>query len=249
MSAYSTRMPAGFAGDVSRRQGAVTEPCVLGSTAMAPGSIVKLSSGKAAPLAGGEDASAVYGVLTRGYPTQHGVGSLSSDLVPAGAVGDVLRSGYVLVHLASGTAAKGGAVYVRVTAAAGKAVGDIEAVADPDALDIAGAANTGNTGDATVGTLSVDDPAYAGDYAVVMTSATAFDVFDPDGRILGSGVAGTEFSAGGVTFSITAGSTPCVASDGFTLTVTESAPGNVPIPATFQGQGDASGVVEIGFNL
>lgn len=249
MPAYLTRMPAGIPGDVTRKADATLEPVTIGSSAVAHGAPVKLSGGLAAPFASGDDASDLYGFLARPYPMQGTVNDLGQATTPAGGQGDALRRGYMAVLLASGTAAKGGPVFVRVTAATGKAVGDIEAAADPSTLSIAGEAAEGNTGDATIGTLSVADPAQAGDYAVEMTAATAFDVKDPDGRILGSGTAGNAFSAEGVTFTITAGSTPCVAGDGFTVTVTESAPGNVAIPATFMGEADADGNVEIAYNI
>jgi hypothetical protein len=243
------RSPAGIPGDVTRKHDTTLEPVTIGASAVAHGAPAKLSGGLLAPIAGGDDASDIYGFLARPYPMQGTVNDLGQATTPAGGQGDVMRRGYMAVLLASGTAAKGGQVFVRVTEDTGKAVGDIEAVADPATLAIEGAANQGNAGDATIGTLSVADPAYAGDYAVEMTAATAFNVKDPDGRILGSGSAGTAFSAGGVTFTVTAGGTPCVAGDGFTVTVTESAPGNVAIPATFQGEADTDGNVEIAYNI
>lgn len=249
MPAFLYRMPAGIPGDVTRKQDSTLEPVTIGASAVAHGAPVKLSGGLAVPIAGGDDASDLYGLLARPYPMQGTVNDLGQATSPAGGQGDVLRRGYMAVLLASGTAAKGGPVFMRVTEDTGKAVGDIEAVADPATLSIEGDANDGNTGDATIGTLSVADPAYAGDYAVEMTAATTFNVKDPDGRILGSGSAGTEFSAGGVTFTVTAGSTPCVAGDGFTVTVAESAPGNVAIPATFLGAADENGNVEIAYNI
>lgn len=81
----------------------------------------------------------------------------------------------------------------------------------------AAAENTGN------GTIALADPAVdanavGGDYKVVMTSATAFEVFDPAGVIVAKGVAGTAF-AKQVKFTLTAGGTALVAGDLFTISV------------------------------
>lgn len=241
MSAYTTRMPAGSPGDVTRLNGSILEPGFVGDVDVAHGAPVKLSGGKFIALEEGDTAADVYGVMSRSFPQQGGTGTLTPDVVPAGAVGDVLRTGYILVLLAVGTAVKGGAVYVRTAAAEGKALGDIEATLD---ISIAGEAGE-NTGNATIGGLAVADAA-PGDYSVVFTGATAFNVFDPDGRIVGSGATGSEFNAAGIAFTITAGGTPCVAGDEFTVTVSV---GNVAVPAKFMGEADANGGVEISYNI
>ena len=248
MTAYLERMPAGYPGDVTRKGNSVLEPGSIGSEAVKYGSPVKLSAGLVAALAALDIATVLHGFLVRPYPTL-GAGDLVPGSAPAGAACDVLRSGYISVALASGTAAKGGQVHVRVQADTGKAVGDIEAEADPAVLSIAGEADEGNTGNATIGTLSVAEGAVAGDYLVDFTAATAFNVYDPNGYLMRAGATGSAFSAGGVTFTITAGATPCVAGDSFTVTVIDSGPGNVPIPATFMGPADADGNVEIAYNI
>lgn len=243
-----TRMPAGFVGDVTRKNYSILEPNILGADCFIGGP-VKLSGGKIVPVASGDPASAVYGFLVRPYPTQGGISGLTAaGAVPAGTLVDIMRSGYMAVLLALGTAAKGGIVHMRVTAATGKAVGDLEVTADPATLSIAGVAGT-NTGNGTIGTLSVASPAKVGVHTVTFTAATAFTVKDPNGLVMGTGATGTAFSAGGVTFTITAGGTAFVAGDTFNITVTESAPGNVELPATFTGPADADGNVEIAYNI
>lgn len=122
-NAYLKRMPAGFAGDVSRKTEATIESGLMAGD-VAFGSPVKLdTSGKLAPVAAAADV--VYGFMVRPYPTQ-------DQLATSGSIQDCMRRGYMTVRLASGTAAKGGKVYVRIAAADGKAVGDIEAAAVKD---------------------------------------------------------------------------------------------------------------------
>lgn len=122
-NAYLTRMPQGFAGDVTRKADATVESGLMGAD-VAFGAPVKLDgAGKFAPLSAADDA--IYGFMVRPYPTQDGQAT-------GGTIQDCLRRGYMTVYLARGTAARGGAVHVRVVAAEGKAVGDIEAAAVKD---------------------------------------------------------------------------------------------------------------------
>lgn len=84
-------------------------------------------------------------------------------------------------------------------------------------------ADAGNTGDGTVAmdaTTPLLAHAMAGDYRVVMTAATAFTVFAPNGANLGDGAAGTAFE-NQVKFTFTAGGEAMVAGDAFTITVAQ----------------------------
>lgn len=248
MPAYELRMPAGIAGEVTRLGASHLEPAVVGDTAIPHGSPVKLSDAALIAIEAGDAASLLYGFLARSFPTQGDPTTYVDGSASPGAVVDVLRRGYMSVPLASGTAAKNGQVYVRVQTDGEKALGDIEADADPAVLSIEGAAGE-NTGNGTIGGLAVEDGAKVGDYEVVFTAATAFDVTDPDGLIMASGSTGTEFSAAGVTFTITAGGTAFEADDAFTVTVSATEAGNVAIPAEFMGAADADGNVEIAYNI
>ncbi len=82
---------------------------------------------------------------------------------------------------------------------------------------------TGGTGDATIamdGTTPILEDAKAGVYNIIMTGATAFQVFDPDGAMIGTGANGTAF-ARHIKFTVTTGSTPQVAGDAFTVTIAQ----------------------------
>ncbi|MDR3438957.1 head decoration protein [Telmatospirillum sp.] len=83
----------------------------------------------------------------------------------------------------------------------------------------AAAALGANTGNGTFGAIAVGAGAVAGAYAVEFDSALAYVVSAPNGQEIGHGAAGAAFAAGGVGFTITAGSTAFAAGDSFTVTV------------------------------
>ena len=79
-----------------------------------------------------------------------------------------------------------------------------------------------NTGNGTIGTLSVGATPKIGAYALVATSATNFTVTDPEGTALGAATVGTPYTSAEINFTITAGATAFVAGDSFTLTVLDA---------------------------
>src|SRR5579875_2714082 len=83
---------------------------------------------------------------------------------------------------------------------------------------IAATAKTGNTGNGTVGSLSIGSGAQLGNYTVSFVSATDYIVADPNGRQLAAGATGTAYSDE-IGFTITAGGTAFAAGDGFTIAV------------------------------
>jgi hypothetical protein len=83
------------------------------------------------------------------------------------------------------------------------------------------AATAGNTGNPTFGTINVGAAGIPGAYKVRFTAATKFDVEDPNGVTIGTGTTGVAFSKKGLGFTLTAGGTPAVAGDEFTITVAE----------------------------
>lgn len=85
------------------------------------------------------------------------------------------------------------------------------------------AAYSGNTGNGTMGSVTVGLGAKAGAYRLTViepaTNAGRFTVEDPDGIELGVGTVGSAFSAGGLSFTLADGATDFVSGDGFTITV------------------------------
>ncbi len=79
-----------------------------------------------------------------------------------------------------------------------------------------------NTGNPTFGTITITDPAEVGNYRVIFTAATAFNLYNPQGQLLTAGATGTAVNgeAGqGLSFTITVGATPAIAGDSFTIAV------------------------------
>ena len=137
MTSFLYRAPAGVAGDVTRPDDTIVESGLL-NAAQAPtafGAPVKLVSGKFEKIASGDTAAVFAGVLSRVAP------SIAGDLVQTYAGGTpntasvqgIVREGYVNVVCAQGTPVRGDQVYMRTTAATGKAVGDFETTADSGA--------------------------------------------------------------------------------------------------------------------
>lgn len=113
------------------------------------------------------------------------------------------------VTIESGQDLKAGHVLGKVTAGATSATAD-----------------AGNTGDGTIGSIAALAGAKAGDYVVTFiepaTDAGEFQVEDPDGENVGTGTVGSQFSAGGIQFTISDGAADFVAGDRFTITVSGS---------------------------
>lgn len=86
-----------------------------------------------------------------------------------------------------------------------------------------GAAVAGNTGNGTMGAVTVGTGAKAGVYKVTFLEPAAnlgaFMVEDPDGVNIGNGDVGAAFSGGGIGFTISDGGTDFAAGDQFTITV------------------------------
>lgn len=96
----------------------------------------------------------------------------------------------------------------------------------------AAAKSGGNTGNGTISAVTIPQTAKIGVYKVRFTAATAFQVIDPDGNVIGGdGATGVAFSDD-VGFTITAGVTPFVAGDGFDITVAAGSGKRVPYDPT-----------------
>lgn len=109
-------------------------------------------------------------------------------------------------------------------------------------------ADANNTGDGTMSAITVGAGAKAGDYILTFiaaeTDAGAFQVEDPDGVNIGTGEVGSEFSEGGLTFTVSDGSADFVAGDRFVITVAEGSGKYAPLDtAGTDGSQNAAGVL------
>lgn len=134
-NAYLTRMPAGIPGDVSRKGLAKIEAGIMDADYPVTlyGVPVKEVSGKLRPFTTGDSATTVKGFSVRPFPIQPAASeALGAATPPTTMPLDLLRSGYMTVKNNAGTAAKGGAVYVRVVSSGldTQPLGGIEADAD-----------------------------------------------------------------------------------------------------------------------
>lgn len=134
MTAFLYRAPSGVAGDVTRQQDTVVESGLLNASAAptAFGAPLKIVSGKFEKIASGDDAADFAGILSRVAPSIAGdtAETFASGTPNVESVQGIVVAGYVNVKCTVGTPVRGGAVYMRVVAASGKAIGDLEASSD-----------------------------------------------------------------------------------------------------------------------
>lgn len=109
-------------------------------------------------------------------------------------------------------------------------------------------ASPANTGDGTVGTITVGAAAKPGVYRVTFiepgTDLGRFTVEDPDGINVGTGIVGTAFSGGGLGFTIADGAADFVSGDQFLITVAAGSGKYVQISdAGTTGIEDAAGIL------
>lgn len=121
----------------------------------------------------------------------HDEGYLSRDTVTVTQTGTALKSGTVLGQVTLGTATS--------------------------------AAKSGNTGNGTMGAVTVGAGALPGAYRLTIiepgTNVGNFTLENPLGEPLNSGVVGTAYSNGGLSFTLADGSTDFAAGDQFLITV------------------------------
>lgn len=255
MVAIPYRMGASYPGEITRSQQMLVEPLIImeagqtGSpTAFGVPIIVDTANNNKGRLpASGE--LGISGILVRDWPSN----SISNDpldtatpLTRPGSAMSLLKHGYCGVTCSYGTPVKEAPVYLRSAVNGGRQVGAWEAT--PDGTG-ASAATAGNTGNGTMSAITLNTNnggARPGAYRVVMTAATTFNVFSPNGVFLGSGTTGSAF-ARQIGFTITAGGTPFVAGDSFTVTLTMT---NYPVArSAWMGGLDASNVAEMRYNM
>lgn len=93
-------------------------------------------------------------------------------------------------------------------------------------------------GNGTIGAVELSEEAQGGDYRVSILAegsgailpggyptSTAFIVTNPRGQVIGSGAVGAQFSGGGITFTLSPGTTPFTAGDQFLISVSTSGGG------------------------
>lgn len=134
MTSFLYRAPSGVAGDVTRPDDTVVESALINS-AKAPtafGVPIKLTAGKIELIEAGDDAADFFGILSRVAPAINGslVETFGSGTPNVDATQGVVVEGYVNVKCTVGTPVRNGVVYMRVVAAAPKAIGDFEATSD-----------------------------------------------------------------------------------------------------------------------
>jgi hypothetical protein len=133
-------------------------------------------------------------------------------------------------------------VAVSQTITPGQLLGGKVTVADATTAVSAAAGNTASSGTIAVGTPAITSKAKDGRYKGVAATATTVRWEDPDGVEVGTSTHGTEFSKGGIKFTVTAGGTPNVAGDTFYFDVGVE-PGDVQHVAYNQDGTDGSEVI------
>lgn len=110
---------------------------------------------------------------------------------------------------------------------------------------VATAAGT-NTGNGVMGAITVGGTAVIGTYKLVVEAAAAnageFTVFGPLGNSVGSGVVGSAFVGGGLSFTLADGATDFVAGDSFTIAVTGTVKWKSYDPTATDGSQVAAGI-------
>lgn len=100
------------------------------------------------------------------------------------------------------------------------------------ATNAAATASTINgTGNATISAVTISGNVAAGAHILKADDADTLTLYSPAGTELGSGNTGAARTIGGMTFTVTAGTTAMEAGDYFTITVTESEMNVVPYDA------------------
>lgn len=154
-------MPSGFVGDITRMEFSKVEGQMLDTASSstyvpaAYGLPVKLTSGLVRALTTGDAGTAVYGWLVRPYPTsgaglstsgQSSTGQgLNSGLPPTSGPVDVMKSGYMSVKLANGTAVRGAAVWTVLATGSVAGVSGYTSQTAGDLIDAATATTLNNT--------------------------------------------------------------------------------------------------------
>jgi hypothetical protein len=252
MVAYPFRLPSGFAGQVTRGSQAAVEAGMFNAASMPAAFAIAVQEDANGIRALAATDTAINGFLVRPYPISgNGTDGLGVATPIVTLPGSTLKRGYILAKLGGAAAAvKDGPVFIRVGNLGGaKVLGQPEAAADFSA-GLSAVAKVGNTGNGTF-TADPTTPLLAnyqpGVYVLTFTSATAWTLTDPQGHSLPGGVNGAA-NADQIKFVTAAGGAAFVAGDQFNITV---APATIALDSKsyFTGPADASGIVELAFNI
>lgn len=268
MVSFLLRMPAGVAGAITRPLESTTEPGILyrptdATPALSPSeygcAVVLDSSTKRYRLPTVGDVDRDVRLLVRPYPggLEEFQGVLGVTPVDTIHVADVMKRGYLSVKLRSGAAVKHGRVYVRkANAVTGKPIGGFEAA--PDFGTTAGVVTgTGNGTWTPDPTAPVATSGLEGGYRIVFTSGTAYNVYDPNGNLVGNGVitattGQTSVFNGQIKGTITEGSVVFVTGDVITVTVafnTITLNNNTEFTGPAYTDPNFGAITEVAFNL
>lgn len=103
MVAFTTRMPAGFPGIVSRTDSLTVEQEIIDSSNPPTkyGVPVKIVGGKMQGLESGDAGTVTAGWMVKPYPAQSSTDALGTATPPTSGVGDRLRRGFMLslIHI------------------------------------------------------------------------------------------------------------------------------------------------------
>lgn len=134
---------------------------------------------------------------------------------------EAFLAGSAVANLIKFTYSINGAVITATSATTGTGGNALTLVtSNAVAITLSGATLAGgaaNTGDATVGTMSVGQAMVPGNYTAVCLTAVTAQVYGPDGEELGVAAFGVAFKNAQINFTIAAGVTACVAGDTFVL--------------------------------
>jgi hypothetical protein len=99
------------------------------------------------------------------------------------------------------------------------------------------AAASGNVGDGAIGTISKGSAYKPGTYSVLFSGPLAYEVFDPEGEVVGAMTAAGAFTSNDINLTFTAHTNAMAAGDSFTIQV---AAGTGPYIASLEAAGDGS---------
>lgn len=134
MVAYTYRMPAGIPGEINRLWACIVEPMSItpSGTTGAPTvygvpMVIDNTGGNVGNMrtfSTTDTGASIYGLLARPFPTQSYVfaPALGTSTPPSSGACDILRQGYMLIQLNTGTATAGGQAYVWSAASTGSHV-------------------------------------------------------------------------------------------------------------------------------